>query len=124
VGKEEIVRLLAAVKRYLKVDHDDEFKELDSRVQYMIETLSKIPGLTADRHLPPIANRVPHLSLTWTEDAFRLDAGAVVRELMQGEPPIAISRRGERLLHVSVWMMRPGEHKIVTGRLRDIFTVA
>jgi hypothetical protein len=43
---------------------------------------------------------------------------------MQGEPPIAISRRGERLLHVSVWMMRPGEHKIVTRRLRDVFMVA
>jgi len=101
-----------------------EFKELDSRVQYMIESLSKIPGLTAERHLPPIANRVPHLRLTWTEDAFRLDAGKVVRELMQGEPPIAISQRGDRLLHVSVWMMRQGEHKIVTGRLREVFTAA
>jgi L-seryl-tRNA(Ser) seleniumtransferase len=124
VGKEEMVGLLAAVERYLKVDHDAEFKELDSRVHYMIETLSKIPGLTADRHLPPIANRVPHLRLTWTEDAFRFDAGQVVRELMQGEPPIAISQRGERLLHVSPWMMRPGEHEIVTKRLRDVFTAA
>lgn len=124
VGKEEMVGLLAAVERYLKVDHDAEFKELDSRVQYMIDTLSKIPGLTADRHLPPIANRVPHLRLTWTKDAFRFDAEDVVRELMQGEPPIAISRRGDRLLHVSVWMMRPNEHKIVTGRLRDVFTAA
>src|SRR5258708_1573464 len=97
VGKEEMV-LLAAVERYLKVDHDAEFKELDSRVQYMIDALSKIPGLTTDRHLPPIPNRVPHLRLTWTEDAFRFDAGEVVHRLMEGEPPIAISRRGERLL--------------------------
>jgi L-seryl-tRNA(Ser) seleniumtransferase len=124
VGKEEMVGLLAAVERYLKVDHDAEFKELDSRVRYMIETLSKIPGLTADRHVPPIANCIPHLRLTWTEDAFRFGAGKVVRDLMQGEPPIAISQRGERLLHVSPWMMRPGEHEIVTKRLRDVFTAA
>src|SRR6266851_3904131 len=91
VGKEEMVGLLAAVERYLKVDHDAEFKELDSRVQYMIDALSKIPGLTAGRHLPPIANRVPHLRLTWTEDAFRFDAGEVVHKLMEGEPSIAIS---------------------------------
>src|SRR6266550_3291479 len=124
VGKEEMVGLLAAVERYLKVDHEAEFKELDLRVSYMIKTLSKIPGLNADRHLPPIANHVPHLSLTWTEGAFKFDAGEVVRQLMQGDPSIAISRRGERLLHVSVWMMRPGEHQIVTRRLQDVFTAA
>jgi len=90
----------------------------------MIETLSKIPGLTADRHLPPIANNVPHLRLTWTEEAFTFKAEEVVRRLMQGDPSIAISRRGERLLHVSVWMMRPGEHQIVTRRLQDVFKAA
>jgi len=121
VGKEEIIGLLAAIERYLKVDHDAEFKELDSRVQYMIEKLSAIPGLTADRHLPPIANRVPHLRLTWTEGAFKFKAGEVVRQLMQGDPPIAISGRGERLLHVSVWMMRPGEHQTVARRLAEVF---
>ncbi len=122
VGKEEMVGLLVAVERYLKVDHDAEFKELDSRVEYMIETLSKIAGLTADRHLPPIANHVPHLRLTWTQDGFKFDAGHVVRQLLEGDPSIAISRRGDRLLHVSVWMMRPGEHEIVTRRLREVFT--
>ncbi len=124
VGKEEMVGLLAAVERYLKVDHEAEFKELDRRVSYMIKTLSKIPGLDADRHLPPIANHVPHLSLTWTEGAFKFNAGEVARQLLQGDPPIAISPRGERLLHVSVWMMRPGEHEIVTRRLQDVFTAA
>lgn len=122
VGKEEIVGLLAAVERYLKVDHDAEFKELDSRVQYMIEMLTTIPGLIAERHLPPIANHVPHLRLTWREDAFTFKARSVSEKLMQGDPPIAISARGERLLHVSVWMMRPGEHLLVAKRLQEIFT--
>jgi D-glucosaminate-6-phosphate ammonia-lyase len=124
VGKEEMVGLLAAVERYIKVDHEAEFKELDLRVSYMIKTLSKIPGLTADRHLPPIANHVPHLSLTWTEGAFKFDAKEVARRLLEGNPPIAISPRGDRLLHVSVWMMRPGEHQIVTRKLQDVFNAA
>jgi seryl-tRNA(Sec) selenium transferase len=115
VGKEEMVGLLAAIERYLKVDHQAEFQELDSRVQYMIEKLSMIPGLTADRQSRP------HLRLTWAEDAFKFEAGEVVRQLMQGDPPIAISRRGDRLLHVSVWMMRPGEHQTVTRRLQEVF---
>jgi L-seryl-tRNA(Ser) seleniumtransferase len=121
VGKEEMVGLLAAVERYLKVDHDAEFQELDSRVQYMIERLSKVRGLNCDRYLPPIANHVPHLRLSWENDAFAFDAGEVVRRLIEGNPSIAISRRGDRLLHVSVWMMRPGEHQIVTRRLQEVF---
>jgi L-seryl-tRNA(Ser) seleniumtransferase len=124
VGKEEMVGLLAAIERYLKVDHQAEFRELDSRVAYMIEMLSKIPGITAERHLPPIANHVPHLRLTWNEGAFPFSAGDVTSRLMQGDPSIAISRRGERLLHVSVWMMRSGEHEIVARRLREVFTAA
>jgi L-seryl-tRNA(Ser) seleniumtransferase len=119
-----MVGLLAAIERYLKVDHHAEFRELDSRVAYMIEMLSKIPGLTAERHLPPIANHVPHLRLTWNEGAFPFSAGDVTSRLMQGDPSIAISRRGERLLHVSVWMMRSGEHEIVARRLREVFTAA
>ena len=122
VGKEEMVGLLAAVERYLKIDHNAEFQELDSRVQYMIKRLSKIRGLNAERHLPPIANHVPHLRLTWEKGAFAFDAGEVVRRLMEGNPPIAISRRDERLLHVSVWMMRPGEHQVVARRLEEVFT--
>ena len=40
---------------------------------------------------------------------------------MQGDPPIAVSGFGERKLKISVWMMQPGEHKIVLARLREIF---
>ncbi len=58
-------------------------------MRYMIELLATVPGLTADRHLPPIANHVPHLRLTWTEDAFKFKARNVVEKLMQGDPPIA-----------------------------------
>ncbi|MEX2262948.1 MAG: hypothetical protein WD696_13415 [Bryobacteraceae bacterium] len=124
VGKEEMVGLLAAVERYLTVDHDREMKELEARASDMIGVLSKIPGLTAERHMPEIANRVPHVRLTWNEQGFKSTAGDVVHRLMEGDPPIAISRRGDRLLQISVWMMRPGEHRIVTKRLQEIFVGA
>jgi hypothetical protein len=31
---------------------------------------------------------------------------------------------GEQLLQISVWMMRPGEHFVVSKRLHAIFTEA
>src|SRR5262249_1965678 len=40
VGKEEIVGLLAAVERYLTVDHEAERREMESKVSHIIEAIA------------------------------------------------------------------------------------
>jgi L-seryl-tRNA(Ser) seleniumtransferase len=124
VGKEEIVGLLAAVERYLKVDHHAEIRELDSRVSYLKGQLSSIKNLQAERHVPVIANEVPHLMLTWDENTLKIKSQDVLKNLLEGQPSIAILRQGPGSLLVSVWMMRKDEHRIVARRLREIFTTA
>ena len=121
VGKEEMVGLLVAVERYLKLDHAAEQKELESRVTEMRKVLGTIPGLATERLFPPIANCVPHVVVSWDQSAFPLTAGEVIRQLREGEPSIAVSGTGPRKLKISVWMMRQGEHRLVTKRLREIF---
>jgi L-seryl-tRNA(Ser) seleniumtransferase len=121
VGKEEMIGLLAALERYLKADHDAEMKELEARVTEIRDGLAGIDGLTTERHVPPIANHVPHVLVNWTESASALKTGEVTGKLMQGDPAIAVSGFGDRRLKISVWMMQPGEHKIVLARLREIF---
>ena len=117
VGKEEIAGLLAAVERYLKVDHDAERRELDRLAAYIIDSLAKSP-VKAKIDVPEIANHVPHVQIDWEG---RQPAAEVVRQLLEGDPPIAVSQRDERGLTVSVWMMRPGEHRIVAKRLAEVF---
>ncbi len=124
VGKEEMIGLLAALERYLQADHDSEYKELESRVAEIRDGLASIPGLSTERYVPPIANHVPHVLVSWPESAFPLKTADVTRNLIQGEPSIAVSGFGERRLKISVWMMQPGEHKIVLARLREIFKPA
>ena len=124
VGKEEMVGLLVAVERYLKADHEAVQRELESRVAEMRKKLDTISGLSTERLFPPIANCVPHLLVSWDESAFRFSAGDVIRQLREGEPSIAVSGYGPRKLKISVWMMRPGEHRIVTKRLTEIFASA
>jgi L-seryl-tRNA(Ser) seleniumtransferase len=121
VGKEEIAGLLAAVERYLKVDHEAEMRELEGRVEHILGALAKVPGITARRHVPQIANEVPHVEIQW-EEKGRPSSADIHRRLLTGEPPIAVSRRGPGSLLVSVWMMRPGEHKIVARRLMETLT--
>lgn len=121
VGKEEMMGLLAAVERYLKLDHAAEMRELERRVAEMIETLSKVKGIAARRFVPVIANVVPHLEITWDEVARKPAAADVVKRLMDGDPPIHIQNRGAGALVVSVWMLRGNEHRIVARRLEEIF---
>src|SRR2546422_1383282 len=69
VGKEELCGLLAAVERYLKVDHEAEFRELEARVASIRGALKGVSGVQTDRHVPVIANEVPHVTVQWDESA-------------------------------------------------------
>jgi len=124
VGKEEIMGLLAALERYLKLDHEAEKRELASRASEMIVALSKVPGLKVKEFMPEIDNHTPHVQIGWDEKNRKLTSKEVVQQLLDGDPPIAVQRPGEGRLLVSVWMMRPGEHRIVTKRLEEIFKKA
>jgi D-glucosaminate-6-phosphate ammonia-lyase len=124
VGKEEMVGLLAAVERYVKLDHEAERKELETRASHILKSLDGVRGIEATRHVPEIANHVPHVVIEWDETSRKPTSKEVVDQLMEGDPPIAISRGGEGKLRISVWMMRGDEHKIVARRLREVFEKA
>ncbi|MBK5295019.1 MAG: selenocysteine synthase [Acidobacteriia bacterium] len=122
VGKEELCGLLAAVERYLKVDHEAEFREIEARVASIRGALKSISGVETERHIPVIANEVPHVIVQWDETARRLTAQQVSEKLLAGDPPIHVQRRGKGQLLISVWMMRGDEYKIVGRRLREILS--
>lgn len=121
VGKEELCGLLAAVERYLKVDHAAEYRELEGRVASIRGALKGAKGIATERHVPVIANEVPHVVVNWNEKAVGMTSAQVQERLMKGEPSIHVQRPGDGKLLVSVWMMRGDEPKIVGERLREIF---
>jgi L-seryl-tRNA(Ser) seleniumtransferase len=118
VGKEEIIGVLAAVERYLKVDHDAEMRVLEGRVSHILDVMSKIRGMRATRFVPEIANHVPHVRLEWDG---KLTGREVSKQLREGEPSIAIFAGDQPSMTVSVWMMQGDEHKIVARRLKEVF---
>lgn len=121
VGKEEIIGLIAALERYLKVDHEAEFRELDARVSDITKVLSGIRGVKTERFVPEIANHLPHLVVDW-DSPVTLSSQDVAASLQNGQPRIEVSQRSPRGLTISVWMLRPGEHKIVAQRLREVLS--
>lgn len=118
VNKEEMLGMLVAIELYLKRDHDKERREFDERAETIRKAAIAVPGVEAEVFVPEVANHVPHIRVSW--DAARgLAAAQVVQALRDGEPSIGARSEDESLV-IGVWMMRPGEDKIVARRLRQV----
>jgi L-seryl-tRNA(Ser) seleniumtransferase len=127
VSKEDMVALLAAVERFVRLDHKAEWREWERRLGVIEKALQGIPTLRCERVVPPIANHVPHLILTWDEKRLKLTRARVTRELAEGVPPIQIGRvrgTGERGILISVLTLQTGEEQTVAERLRAILRQA
>jgi L-seryl-tRNA(Ser) seleniumtransferase len=127
VSKEDMVALLAAVERYLRIDHQAEQREWERRIGVIEKTLQDIPTLQCERLVPPIANHVPHLQLTWDERRVKITREQLTRELAAGDPPILIGRvsgTGDKGVLISVFVLQEDEERIVADRLRAILQTA
>jgi len=120
VGKEELVGMWAALRHYLKQDHAAIWREWEKRVQTIADLVSAVKGVKTEPFVPPIANHTPHLRITWDMAGTGLTPADVVRRLREGEPPIEIRPVIGDAIEVSVWMLEPGQERIVSERIRDI----
>jgi seryl-tRNA(Sec) selenium transferase len=127
VSKEDMVAVLAAVKRYVTLDHKAEWRAWERRLGVIERALQGIPSLRWERIVPPIANHVPHLLLSWDEKRVKVTRAQLTRKLATGDPPIQIGRvagTGDRGVLISVFMLQEGEDQIVARQLRRILSKA
>ena len=71
-------------------------------------------------NVPAVANAVPHLHVSWDYDKRKLSPSQMADRLRDGEPSIEVAPGSRRQLVVGVWMMQPGDEKIVAQRMREI----
>jgi L-seryl-tRNA(Ser) seleniumtransferase len=118
VNKEEMVGMLAALELYVGKDHAQEQREFEKRAEVIRSSAASVDGVKAEVFVPEVANHVPHVRISWDSSARGLTAEDVVKSLRAGEPSIATRSENDGLV-IGVWMMRPGEEKIVARRLRQ-----
>ena len=119
VNKEEMLGMLAALETYLDKDHAREQRDFEQRAETIRAGAAAVPGVKAEVFVPDVANHVPHVRISWDAAAAGITAAGVVKALRDGEPSIG-TRSEEESVVVGVWMMRPGEEKIVARRLRQV----
>ncbi|ODU01221.1 MAG: hypothetical protein ABS79_02075 [Planctomycetes bacterium SCN 63-9] len=117
VGKEELAGLLAAVERYLTLDHEAEWRAWQARAEELVERLSKHPAIRATIDVPAIANHAPQVMVTWDETRCRSDAETISRRLREGDPPIALLVEGPQSLRIAAWTLRDDEVATVARRI-------
>jgi L-seryl-tRNA(Ser) seleniumtransferase len=118
VNKEEMLAMLVALETYLAKDHAKERADFDRRAETIRAAAAGVPGVKAEVFVPEVANHVPHLRVSW-DGADEPAAAAVVKAMKDGEPSIGIRNEGKDLV-LGVWMMRPGEDKVVARRLKQV----
>jgi L-seryl-tRNA(Ser) seleniumtransferase len=127
VNKEEILGMMVAVEMYLKRDADAEWKEWERRAKLIADGVAKFAAVKAEIHVPPIANHVPTLRLTWEKATLPLTADDARKRLREGKPSIEIApnaspaKAEKQEIGIGVWQMQPGEAEIVARRLREVF---
>jgi uncharacterized pyridoxal phosphate-dependent enzyme len=119
VNKEEMIGMLAALELYLAKDHAAEQREFAARAEVIRNSAATVAGVKAETFVPDVANHVPHIRISWDAAARGMTAADAVNSLRAGEPSIGTRSEGDALV-IGIWMMRPGEEKIVARRLREV----
>jgi uncharacterized pyridoxal phosphate-dependent enzyme len=122
VGKEEMAGMLVALECYLRRDHEAEWREWERRITVIGNAVESIPGVTAERFIPVIANQVPHLRIRWDPRTVTIARDDAVRRLRDGDPSIELVPvpAEEGCLEVASWTLLPGEAEIVARRIREV----
>lgn len=123
VGKEEMAGLLAAVERYLKLDHAARERYCEQTVSEWNEALSRLPGVSARRDFPNEAGQpLPRSIVTVETDTAGIDRDAILEQLLAGDPAIVAASCGTDAFYLNPMTLEPGEEQIVLERLTQIIS--
>ncbi|MSR07006.1 MAG: selenocysteine synthase [Gemmatimonadetes bacterium] len=136
VAKEQIVGMVAAVDWFLAQNEDALRMEWQAQATRIATRLSRIPTVTYDITVPPVANNVPHLRIRYDRAKVNIAPLDVAKALREGTPSIELNpatgrtsgaaglSSDENTIVVGVWMLEPGEDLVVAKRLDEVLTKA
>lgn len=119
VNKEEILGMYAALDRYVKHDHEKEWKLWESQVAIIENAAKKVNGVTTQVTVPPIANHTPALSITWDTSIVKITTKDLQDKLRYGSPSIEVMGKGDNAISITVFMLKQGQEKVVAARVRE-----
>lgn len=124
INKEEIFGMYVALEKYINQDHDKEWKEWETSIAHIEGAVKKIPGVTTEIHVPPLGNHTPTLRITWDTGQVKVTDKQLREAMRFGNPSIELGGGTANSVSVTVFMLKPGQEKIVASRLKEELTKA
>jgi L-seryl-tRNA(Ser) seleniumtransferase len=136
VGKEEIIGLVAAVDWLLSQNEAAMLADFQKRAERIADQVKGIHSVETKIFVPPVANHVPHLLITYDPNRIPITGQQIMEKLRQGSPRIELNPAtgggpamaglpsGPYTVVVGVWMLEPHEPPIVARRLREVLRSA
>lgn len=118
VGKEELAGLVAAVRRYVALDHEAEHAAWSITVEGWAQVLGTAPGVqaTVEEH-NEAGQPVPRVRVDVDHTAARISAQDVVAVLADGSPGIRVLPGGRDTFWIGPDQLREGEADLVADRV-------
>jgi L-seryl-tRNA(Ser) seleniumtransferase len=121
VGKEEVAGLVAAIERYVALDHDAEAARWDATVEMWVAGLGDIDGVRAHRVAQNEAGQ-PVARLEITLDGAGTTAADVIERLWDDDPRVAVLAGHGECLYVTPDTLVRDDAVVVLERLRAALT--
>lgn len=114
VGKEELMGVLAAVQRYLAMDHAARAVYCEDCVRLWCDAMNPLPGVRAERDFPNEANQpLPWCLVTVDADILGKSASDLVDRFLEREPAISVFAVNETCFRLNPMTLNPGEEAVV-----------
>lgn len=122
VNKEEILGMMVALELYLARDHAKEWKLWETQIALIGDAAKSVPGVTIETKVPPVANHIPTLHISWDAQKLSFTAAELRDKLRKGDPSIEVAdgqHEDKYAISITTWMLVPGQEKIVAAKLKE-----
>lgn len=119
INKEEILGMYAALEAFVNQDYAKLWKEWENGVAHIANAVKKMGGVTTDVTVNPLGNHTPALRIAWDPAKIKMTGKELQERLRGGNPSIEIGGSQENSINLTVWMLKPGQEKIVAKRITE-----
>jgi uncharacterized pyridoxal phosphate-dependent enzyme len=121
-AKEDIVGLIVALERYLRLDHAADLAHWRDQAEYMVEYLGNVPGVEARCVYDGREHITPRVELRFTPESG-IDAHELVLAMENGDPRIYLFEPNgpssvPNSIVINTQTMQSGEEEVVAAVLR------
>jgi L-seryl-tRNA(Ser) seleniumtransferase len=121
VGREEMIGVWLAAEKYSKLDFDAIDKQNVAQAEYAVRELKKIRGLEISLAPYEKSRRVQRIVVQWDEQKLGITGDECERQLLAGEPRIALLRNKPQGVVFVFFLGDPGDEKLVVRRMKEVF---